>query len=175
MQTIKIRQATTKDIHVLTALAVETWTHAFAHTFTNPSDVANHVTKNLSVDRFKEALERDLILVAESKNRMLGFVQIGDLSNAKEQGDQELRRIYVVAAAQGQGIGQLLMDKALADPYLKRAKNVYLDVWEHNLGAQKFYRNYGFEVIGKRKFDVPSGAETSCDLIMVKRFHSKTT
>jgi len=46
--------------------------------------------------------------------------------------------------------------------------NIYLDVWEHNHGAQRFYRRYGFEVVGARSFEVESGAPTSLDLVMVR-------
>jgi len=43
------------------------------------------------------------------------------------------------------------------------------DVWEHNHGAQRFYRRYGFEVVGTRAFEVESGAATSLDLVMMRR------
>ena len=46
---------------------------------------------------------------------------------------------------------------------------IVLDVWEHNPAAQRFYARYGFEVVGARAFVVASGAETSRDLIMVRR------
>ncbi len=58
---------------------------------------------------------------------------------------------------------------ALDHPLLKDAAEVYLDVWEHNPGAQRFYRRYGFEVITTRRFEVASGAPTSLDLVMVRR------
>ncbi len=44
-----------------------------------------------------------------------------------------------------------------------------LDVWEHNLGAQRFYKRLGFEVVGTRVFEVESAGETSLDLVMVRR------
>lgn len=40
------------------------------------------------------------------------------------------------------------MEAALEHPRLKEAENVFLDVWEHNHGAQRFYRRYRFAVIG---------------------------
>lgn len=52
---------------------------------------------------------------------------------------------------------------------MKTAERIALDVWEHNLGARRLYERYGFEVVGKRAFEVKSGAETSFDLIMIRR------
>jgi ribosomal protein S18 acetylase RimI-like enzyme len=61
------------------------------------------------------------------------------------------------------------MQAALADPQLEHASTIYLDVWEHNPGALRFYRRHGFEVISTRTFAVESGAATSLDLIMARR------
>jgi ribosomal protein S18 acetylase RimI-like enzyme len=57
---------------------------------------------------------------------------------------------------------------ALSHPRMENAAGIYLDVWEHNQGAQRFYQRFGFQVIGSRAFEVESGAETSLDLIMVR-------
>ena len=67
------------------------------------------------------------------------------------------------------GVGTTLMDAALRHPRLHSAMSISLDVWEHNHGAQRFYRRYGFEVIETRTFAVESGAATSLDFVMVRR------
>ena len=72
-----------------------------------------------------------------------------------------------LASFRSKGAGTLLMQAALAHPQMQAAPAVYLDVWEHNHGAQRFYARHGFEVVGTRQFEVVSGAETSLDLIMV--------
>ncbi len=51
---------------------------------------------------------------------------------------------------------------------LQQATRIFLDVWEHNHGARRFYERYGFGVIGQRAFVVESGAATSYDLIMLR-------
>ena len=82
---------------------------------------------------------------------------------------EELRRLYVHPEFQNQGYGTALMDAALSHPGLNRAPSIFLDVWEHNHGAQRFYRRYGFEAIGTRTFEVESGTAASLDLVMVRR------
>jgi ribosomal protein S18 acetylase RimI-like enzyme len=67
---------------------------------------------------------------------------------------------------QNKGIGSQLMGKSLEVMKAKMVKRVFLDVWEHNPGAIRFYQRFGFEVVGRQKFEVTSGAETSDDLVM---------
>ncbi len=52
------------------------------------------------------------------------------------------------------------MDAALNHPDMIAAANIYLDAWEHNIRAQKFYSRSGFDVIGAHVFEVESAAET---------------
>ena len=112
------------------------------------------------------------MLVGEAGGRLVGFVQFGTAGPEyapENDRDQELRRLYVLSEYQNLGAGTLLMQAALAHPLMQAAPAIYLDVWEHNQGARRFYERHGFEVIGTRQFEVESGAETSLDLIMVRR------
>jgi ribosomal protein S18 acetylase RimI-like enzyme len=170
---MKIRQAEKTDIAKLSALAKLTYAKAFGHTF-SASDLASHLAKNLSSCSFAEVLTKDVVLLAKRDDRLVGFVQFGAAANADfatetaTSNDQELRRLYVHADFQNQGVGTRLMEAALEHPSLKGAERIFLDVWEYNYGAQRFYQRYGFKVIGERRFYVESGAETSLDLIMVR-------
>ena len=98
------------------------------------------------------------------------YVQFGAVNPASAPNtEQELRRLYVHRDFQHAGYGTMLMEAALRHPQLHGAASISLDVWEHNHGAQQFYRRYGFEVISTRVFAVESGAATSLDLVMVRR------
>lgn len=171
MWTINIRQAIEDDVEVLTKLAVETWVESFASSFSDAADVANHIDKNLSRTYFRQAIANDVIFIAEQGCDMVGFIQFGEASNfdSDDATDQELRRIYVRSGYQSRGIGKSLMDRAFTHPWVKGARNLYLDVWEDNHHAQEFYKRYEFKVIGERPFHVESGSKTSSDLIMVRR------
>ena len=171
---ILIRAARAEDVAALTDLAVATYTAAFGHSFT-PEDLAAHVAQNLAPANIARFIAEDVVLVAEvaagAGGGLVGFVQFGTAGPVyapESERDQELRRLYVLAEFQNQGAGTLLMQAALAHPQLRHAPSIYLDVWEHNHGAQRFYRRHGFEVIGTRQFEVASGAETSLDLIMAR-------
>jgi diamine N-acetyltransferase len=165
-----IRLATHADVDGLVQLAQESYTAAFGHSF-EPADLTAHLKRNLSPQNFERMLGDDTVLVAEVAGRLVGYVQFGASDYDAEvtpKSDQELRRLYVLPACQNQGIGARLMEAALAHPTMRAAGRIFLDVWEHNPGAQRFYARHGFKVIGQRQFVVESGAETSDDLIMVR-------
>lgn len=172
-----IRQALPSDARTLSALAQKTYADAFGESM-RASDLAAHLEKNLSIAKIEQLLKQDTILVAEIDARMVGFVQFGKCDPSTKLGtsfeqadsdtDQELRRLYVLSEFQNRKIGAQLMNAALNHPRMKNAPRIFLDVWEQNHGAQRFYQRYGFRVIGERKFEVESGAETSNDLIMVR-------
>ncbi len=172
-----IRQAAKSDAQTLSALAQKTFSDAFGESMSAP-DLAAHLEKNLSIAKIEQLLEQDTLLVAEIDGRMVGFVQFGkrdpstklgtSFEQADSDTDQELRRLYVLREFQNRKIGAQLMNAALNHPRMKNAPRIFLDVWEHNHSAQRFYKRYGFQVIGARNFEVASGAETSNDLIMVR-------
>ena len=170
MMDILIRLGVAEDVAALTDLAITSYIAAFGHSFT-PEDLAAHLAHNLAPANIARFIAEDVVLVAEAGGRLVGFVQFGTAGPEyapDSDRDQELRRLYVLAEFQNQGAGALLMRAALAHPQMQAAPGIYLDVWEHNHGAQRFYRRHGFEVIGTRRFEVASGAETSLDLIMAR-------
>jgi ribosomal protein S18 acetylase RimI-like enzyme len=167
-----VRQAERNDASALSELAIETYADAFGHSF-SADDLAAEVNANMSEACFVRYIDDDVVLIGEIDGRVVGYVQFGAVGagiEAAHPEDQELRRVYVRPGFQGQGIGRRLMDAAFDHPQLRGACNVYLEVWERNPRAQRFYRRHGFEVIGARQFEVASGAPTDLELIMVHRF-----
>jgi ribosomal protein S18 acetylase RimI-like enzyme len=158
------------DAETLSRLARQTYADAFGHSFT-PNDLAAHLAKHLAPANLAQMIAEDLVLVAEDEGELVGYVQVGLAALdevATTDDDYELRRLYVQADSQNQGIGGLLLDAALTHPRLHAARRIFLDVWENNLGAQRFYARHGFEVVSKRRFITASGAEGDFDLIMVR-------
>lgn len=104
-----------------------------------------------SVDYFLNAVQRDAILGAFENDTLIGYIQICDvtLEAAKGRGEgQQINAIYIRSDKQGQGVGKALMDSALAHDRLKKASNIYIDVWEENTRALRFYEGCGFRKIG---------------------------
>ena len=165
---IRIRDAEFSDIKTLSLLAQKTYMEAFGHSF-QPEDLKVHLSTHLSEESFRKTLQVDKVLVAVYGKKIIGFVQFGSENDGEDElkKDWELKRLYVQQENQNNGIGSRLMDLALNQMKEYQVKRVFLDVWEQNPRAILFYQRFGFEVVGKRKFEVASGAETSADLIMV--------
>jgi ribosomal protein S18 acetylase RimI-like enzyme len=167
---VTLRIANNSDLAALSSLAVRTYIDAFGYSFTK-EDLNAHLQNNLSQKNFELILKRDTILLAEVNEKVIGFIQFGitdDFYETNNICNWVIHRLYVLNEFQHQGIGGSLMQAALDQMKSEKAERIYLDVWEHNPGAVRFYQRYGFKVIRKRDFVVASGAPTNQDLIMVR-------
>ena len=71
-----------------------------------------------------------------------------------QDGDLELRRIYLFSKFHGGGTGQRMMDLAISSARQQHAKRLLLGVHPDNQRALAFYRKSGFVPIGVRSFRV---------------------
>jgi len=76
----------------------------------------------------------------------------------------EIERIYLRTGFQGQGLGRVLLEKALEIAGLKGKRYAWLGVWEKNTAAIRFYERMGFEKAGTHVFFM--GQERQTDWIM---------
>jgi ribosomal protein S18 acetylase RimI-like enzyme len=166
-----IRPADEHDAEALARLATETFTETYRGTMLD-SDLEDHVARHLSRTAFDDLLRHDAFLVAEHDGELVGFAQFGEghvADDKRDRGDQALRRLYVRSRFHGAGVGAALMEAALECAAMKAAPRIWLDVWEHNHRARRFYESYGFEVAGKFRMEFDSGPADSLDLVMVRR------
>ena len=166
---LTIRKAILRDVDPLSELACRTYVDAFGHSFL-AADLKNHLEVHLSPENIRRIHEKDTVLLAEIDHQMVGFCQFGqasDFPDTDQDSDGVIKRLYVLRGYQNQGIGSLLMKAALDQMRAEKFQRVFLDVWEHNPGAIRFYQRFGFEVVGKKPFAVASGIATSDDLVMM--------
>ncbi len=69
---------------------------------------------------------------------------------------------------QGLGLGKKLFEFALDMATEKGFTYAWLGVWEHNLKAQRFYKNYGFEKFSEHAFYVAED-KVDTDWLLKKR------
>ncbi len=164
-----IRAIQSGDIRALAELARITYAETFGHSM-SATDLASQLQNTRSVDYFLEAVARDTILGSFEEETLIGYIQICDvtLPVKKASGEgQQINAIYIRSDKQGQGIGKALMDAALQHPRLKDVPNIYIDVWDENVRAVKFYEGYGFKVTGKCDV-VIDGHVVGKDLVLLK-------
>ncbi len=96
--------------------------------------------------------ENNYTLVAESEGRAVGHLTFF-LSNKPREKHSARIAIAVHPDTQGQGVGKLLMAKAIdqADNWLNLVR-VELTVHADNDGAMVLYKKLGFEVEGEKRF-----------------------
>lgn len=143
---LEIRTARWDDIVRLADLASRTYQDAFGSTF-SPEELAKRLRETRSAKYFAGIWERDRLLVAEDGRELVGYAQIGPVTNEvieKQPSDRELQRLFVQSTHQRRGIGSSLLNAVLEDPRLPAEGKIYLDVWEKNQAAIRLYKRYGF-------------------------------
>lgn len=157
-----IAQARVTDAAEITALARLTFTETFGPMY-QPSDLAAF----LEAKYRPEIFERDIadptqaLFKAVVDGAIVGYAQAGPCALPHAEVTPscgELRRLYVRRGFQGAGIGNRLLDAALA--WLERpGRKLWVGVWSGNLGAQKLYMRRGFTKVGNYKFIVGTAAD----------------
>ena len=67
------------------------------------------------------------------------------------EGEAEILTFQIEAKQQGQGLGRLLLEKAMAELWALGAKSIHLEVAQSRTAAQALYKRAGFEIIDRRK------------------------
>nr|WP_321361858.1 GNAT family N-acetyltransferase [uncultured Hyphomonas sp.] len=158
-QSLLFRDAVADDATALTALARKTFSDKFGHLY-NPEDLAAFLEESHSPELYRDWLaDPDVLLrVCEaSDGEMKAYLLCSPLSLPALDplpGALELKRVYVDASLQGQGIGSRFIDEALAWARERTAPEMYLSVYSGNLDAQRLYARLGWEKVAEFLFPV---------------------
>jgi ribosomal protein S18 acetylase RimI-like enzyme len=165
---VQIEPVNPAEFEELAKLASDSFADTFGHTMTD-EELRQSLAESRSVAYFEKTFSSSTILVAKEADRIVGYVQYGDVKipEIKDRDDaQELGRLYVATDHHGQGIGRRLMDTALADPAMESAAKIYLQVWDQNYKAIPLYESCGFKTVGVTYFEV--AGRPMQDLIMLR-------
>ncbi len=172
--TLESRSAVAADARELAALAARTFIEAFAAQ-NDPDDLAAYVAEAFSVARIEAELrepESFFLLGTDPSAGLAGPVGYSRLVGARREDGitgprpVELQRIYVDAEHRSSGYGSALMWDSLSLARSQGYRTVWLGVWEHNYGAQRFYQRWDFTVVGSHDFVLGSDRQT--DLLMAR-------
>ena len=164
--TVSFRIATAEDAESLALLGAHTFTDTFGHLY-QPADLKvflqNHSAANWAKELGDPAFE---VRIAERDGQLLGYVKLGPPHLPFEPRGEaaELRQLYVLEEAKGQGIAQELMNWAIDRARDRRADHLYLSVFTENHRARRFYEKFGFEPEGTYAFMVGDHADE--DIVM---------
>lgn len=168
----RIRRATPRDAGMLAQIGAATFLETYTEIIPG-EDMVAHCAAQHSVSVYEHYLSDPACSVWLAEYMRTG-APVGyavncppDLPVAQEEGDVELKRIYVFSRFHGAGLGRLLMLAALHDARVRGAPRLLLGTYSENHRAIAFYRKHGFEQIGTRKFLV--GDQLFDDVVLAAR------
>lgn len=158
MTPILWRKATADDAEALAYLGAATFMATFA--FDHPGKpLLEHLRDHHSAAYYADALGRpgvDFLIGETPLGAPVGYAMITPPSHPELQqdGDIELKRIYLLGPWQGGGNGRDLLSRVLEVADKRGARRLLLAVYEENVRAIAFYERAGFVAIGDTVFMV---------------------
>ncbi|MBL0923495.1 MAG: GNAT family N-acetyltransferase [Sphingomonadaceae bacterium] len=152
------RRAGPEDAEALAHLGAATFLTTFA--FDHPGKpLIDHLNTEHSVAYYTGKLADpavDIVIGETPLGAPVGYVMMvpPEHPQLQQDGDIELKRIYLLGPWQGGGNGRALLDQALAVAKRRMARRVLLAVYESNKRAVAFYERAGFRHIGETVFMV---------------------
>ena len=156
------RKAGVHDADALALLGSATFLATFA--FDHPGEpLIAHLRTEHSPEYYANALAQpgvDIVIGETPLGAPVGYAMITPPSHPdlQQDGDIELKRIYLLGPWQGGGNGRQLLEQAFAIAGERGATRMLLAVYENNEKAVAFYERAGFVAIGNTVFmvgDVP--------------------
>lgn len=165
-----IRGAHPRDAGALAAIAEAT----FRATFGAMNDAAHmdvHCRRSYGESIQAAEISRpDMVtLVSEDDACLVGYAQLrwrGAPPCVAATSPGKIQRLYVVAAWQGRGLAQALMQACIDEMAQRGSDAVWLGVWERNVRAIAFYGKFGFVEVGEHEF--PLGGDPQRDIVMAR-------
>ncbi|MDH4107782.1 MAG: GNAT family N-acetyltransferase [Gammaproteobacteria bacterium] len=164
----EFRRATLADLECLVALARRTFLEAYSE-LNQPEYMNAHVQDAFSRDSLRELLNSDdtITLLATAGGRPVAYAQLCRESPCPGNAagpSMELMRIYVDSTVQGAGIGAGLLRESISLAKKTGHQSLWLQVWDRNPRARRFYERHGFEAVGATSFML--GPERQSDIVM---------
>jgi ribosomal protein S18 acetylase RimI-like enzyme len=165
-----IRPATEADAALLAEMGARTFRDSYAH-LNRPQDIENYIAANFSPAQIEKEL-RDpaaTFLLATEARTIVGYIKLRDgqkPDSVSGPAPVELERIYVERETIGKGYGSALMAACLEVARQAGFETVWLGVWEKNQRAIRFYKKWGFLVVGRQTFIL--GDAVQSDFVMAR-------
>jgi ribosomal protein S18 acetylase RimI-like enzyme len=152
------RKAEVVDAGALAHLGAATFLASFANDHPG-KPLIEHLNAEHSPQYYAAKLANpdiDIVIGETPLGAPIGYVMLVPPEHPKlqQEGDLELKRIYLLGGWQGGGNGRALMEQALAIAAVRKAKRLLLAVYESNHRAVAFYERAGFAYIGETVFMV---------------------
>jgi ribosomal protein S18 acetylase RimI-like enzyme len=161
---IKIESVNLNEIQELADISRKCFYDTF-HAQNSAENMKLFLDESFNVETLEEEMLQpaNYFFFAKMGDEIVGYIKLSDTKPAfmsEEVLSMEIARIYVVKDKIGSGIGKRLIEFAFSFSRKLTRNVIWLGVWEHNLRAIHFYRNWGFEKFGEHIFMVGNDAQT---------------
>ena len=165
---VRIVRCGLRDARVIAEIGRKTFIETYADQ-TSAEDMREHLVQAYSPDRLEAELSQpdSSFFIARVDDAIAGYLKVNRgkaQTELRGHSGLEIESLYVVQAFQGQGIGKLLLAKALEEARRAGADYIWLGVWERNAPARRFWRRMGFAQFGSHAFRF--GGVEHTDLMM---------
>jgi GNAT superfamily N-acetyltransferase len=167
-QEFTLRAAVAADAGRLSELAVRTFRDTYAE-HNRPENMTRYLAAHFSPRHQAEELADAAMatVVVDAGHQLIGYAQlrVGTPPECVPGTDRlELSRFYVDRAWHGRGVAQALMNATVAEATRRRARTLWLGVWERNSRGIAFYHKCGFADVGGQTFVL--GSDRQDDRVM---------
>jgi GNAT superfamily N-acetyltransferase len=149
--TFNVRKAELHEGHTLGQFAEACFRESFGYLF--PEEALDLVCAKAFSTPMMEGLIRNGAWVAEGAEGWRGYLALS-LAPCPVEGlanpHLELSRLYVPAPWMGQGISDALMTVFMEEARARGSKGVWLEAFEGNPRALRFYKRWGFKDLAGR-------------------------
>jgi diamine N-acetyltransferase len=168
-QQFLIRTAQRSDLPLLARMAKETFYDTWKDTCSE-QDMNTYLNQHFSLPQMGASLDEPgsrFLLLEEIGHALRGYAHLVKATpppEIKVANPLYLKRFYLKSYTQGSGAANTLMRACLAQAREAAAGGIYLNVWEKNFRAQRFYARYGF--IKRAEIPYPLGNQIDTDWIL---------
>lgn len=150
---LTIRPAEPPDAACIAALGFQVFMTTYATEGVWPS-ISREALGEFSVAAIEFQLSRPnvLFLIAEIRERVVGFAQLSQPADEMPEGAMVLARLYVQEPFTRKGVGRALLARAEEVARAQRAPLLTLTAWVGNPRALTFYASQGYEDVGPNTF-----------------------
>jgi ribosomal protein S18 acetylase RimI-like enzyme len=165
---LSLREAEFADLATLLEVAQTSFVQAFTEG-NKPENVQAYLSQAFKLLQLEKEWRNpaSTFLLASLEGKLVGYTKVNlaaAQTDVQDPESLEVARLYTLEEVWGKGVGQFLLDAALAFAKEKGKTFVWLGVWEHNARAIRFYEKNGFKTFGSHPF--PFGDEIQNDWLM---------
>jgi phosphoribosylanthranilate isomerase len=147
---IDFRQAMPVDADAIGRMHVAAWREAYVGLV--PDDILAALDPRARGAMWRDALANGTaVQLAERNGAIVGFAASGPRRDASSPPSAEIYAVYVLRAAQRQGLGRTLMSAMASELLARGHSSGMLWVLEGNDSARRFYQALGGRVIARRE------------------------